>query len=168
MRLCEDRFSTIRRPIVVLWGKKWRKYGPHSRIRRPANQSPTGCQLHTTLLFLIVSPFAGFLLLHGLGALATGTLEPLNGPDAGQFLQRALRHARDGVGFSLPWKPMIEQRLGQQLAATLRGGGVSWEIGRQRGPAVGRPAAAVLTPTLQCARATICALDRDEPARARA
>jgi hypothetical protein len=41
--------------------------------------------LHTTLLFLIVSPFAGFLLLHGLGALATGILEPLNGPDAGQF-----------------------------------------------------------------------------------
>ena len=44
----------------------------------------------------------------------------------------------DGKGFSLvPWKPVIEQRLGQQLAATVRGGGVSWEIGRQRGPAVG-------------------------------
>lgn len=44
----------------------------------------------------------------------------------------------DGMGFSLvPWKPMIEQRLGQQLAATVRGGGVSWEIGRQRGPSVG-------------------------------
>ncbi|WP_423836766.1 DUF3363 domain-containing protein, partial [Stutzerimonas stutzeri] len=27
-------------------------------------------------------------------------------------------------------------RLGQQLAATVRGGGVSWEIGRQRGPSV--------------------------------
>ncbi|ERU39370.1 TPA: relaxase/mobilization nuclease and DUF3363 domain-containing protein [Pseudomonas aeruginosa] len=44
----------------------------------------------------------------------------------------------DGKGFSLvPWKPIIEQRLGQQLAATVRGGGVSWEIGRQRGPTVG-------------------------------
>ncbi|MPM34850.1 hypothetical protein SDC9_81440 [bioreactor metagenome] len=44
----------------------------------------------------------------------------------------------DGKGFSLvPWKPVIEQRLGQQLAATVRGGGVSWKIGRQRGPAVG-------------------------------
>ncbi|SOE35345.1 Type IV secretory pathway, VirD2 components (relaxase) [Delftia acidovorans] len=44
----------------------------------------------------------------------------------------------DGMGFSLvPWKPVIEQRLGQQLAATVRGGGVSWEIGRQRGPAIG-------------------------------
>ena len=44
----------------------------------------------------------------------------------------------DGRGFSLvPWRPVIEQRLGQQLAATVRGGGVSWEIGRQRGPSVG-------------------------------
>ena len=39
----------------------------------------------------------------------------------------------DGMGFSLvPWKPVIEQRLEQQLAATVRGGGISWEIGRQR------------------------------------
>jgi hypothetical protein len=44
----------------------------------------------------------------------------------------------DGMGFSLvPWKPVIEQRLGQQVSATVRGGGVSWEIGRQRGPSVG-------------------------------
>ena len=43
----------------------------------------------------------------------------------------------DGMGFSLvPWKPVIEQRLGQQLAATVRGGGVSWEIGRRLGPSV--------------------------------
>lgn len=40
----------------------------------------------------------------------------------------------DGMGFSLvPWKSVIEQRLGQQLAATVRGSGVSWEVGRQRG-----------------------------------
>jgi hypothetical protein len=44
----------------------------------------------------------------------------------------------DGVGFSLvPWKPVIEQRLGQQIAATVRGAGATWEIGRVRGPAVG-------------------------------
>lgn len=44
----------------------------------------------------------------------------------------------DGMGFSLvPWKPVIEQRLGQQIAATVRGNGVSWEIGRQRGPSIG-------------------------------
>ncbi|NKI70243.1 DUF3363 domain-containing protein [Collimonas pratensis] len=43
----------------------------------------------------------------------------------------------DGMGFSLvPWKPVIEQRLGQTLAATVRGIGVSWEIGRQRGPSI--------------------------------
>lgn len=43
----------------------------------------------------------------------------------------------DCMGFSLvPWRPVIEQRLGQQIAATVRGGGVSWEIGRQRGPSV--------------------------------
>lgn len=43
----------------------------------------------------------------------------------------------DGRGFSLaPWKPVIEQRLGQQLAATVCGSGVSWEITRQRGRAI--------------------------------
>lgn len=43
----------------------------------------------------------------------------------------------DGMGFSLvPWRPVIEQRLGQQIAATVRGGGVSWETGRQRGVSV--------------------------------
>ncbi len=44
----------------------------------------------------------------------------------------------DGTCFSLiPWKPVIEPRLGQQLAATVRGVGVSWEIGRRRGPFIG-------------------------------
>ncbi|EIU1669067.1 relaxase/mobilization nuclease and DUF3363 domain-containing protein [Pseudomonas aeruginosa] len=44
----------------------------------------------------------------------------------------------DGMGFSLvPWRPVIEQRLGQQIAATIRGGGVSWDVGRQKGPVVG-------------------------------
>lgn len=40
----------------------------------------------------------------------------------------------DGVGFSLvPWRLEIEPRLGQHITATVRGGVVSWEIGRQRG-----------------------------------
>jgi type IV secretory pathway VirD2 relaxase len=44
----------------------------------------------------------------------------------------------DGMGFSLvPWKPVIEQRLGQQLAATVRGSSVSWEFSRSRGPSIG-------------------------------
>jgi len=43
----------------------------------------------------------------------------------------------DGVAFSLvPWKPIIEQRMGQYLAATVRGNSASWEIDRQRGLAV--------------------------------
>lgn len=43
----------------------------------------------------------------------------------------------DGMGFNLvPWKPVIEQRLGQTLTAVVRGGGVSWEFGRSRGPNV--------------------------------
>lgn len=44
----------------------------------------------------------------------------------------------DGLGFRLvPWKPVIEQRLGQAMTAVVRGGGVSWEFGRQRGLTVG-------------------------------
>jgi hypothetical protein len=37
----------------------------------------------------------------------------------------------DGVGFSLvPWRPVIEARLGQSVSAIVRGPTVSWEIGR--------------------------------------
>jgi type IV secretory pathway VirD2 relaxase len=44
----------------------------------------------------------------------------------------------DGVGFSLvPWKPAIEQRLGQAMTAVVRSGGVSWEFGRNRGQSLG-------------------------------
>ncbi len=40
----------------------------------------------------------------------------------------------DGIGFSLvPWRPVVEQRLGQQVSATLRGASVTWNLGRQRG-----------------------------------
>ena len=40
----------------------------------------------------------------------------------------------DGVGFSLvPWKPVLEQRLGQPVAGVMRGGSVSWDLSRQRG-----------------------------------
>ena len=42
-----------------------------------------------------------------------------------------------GLGFSLvPWKPVIEQRLGQQIAATVHGSGLSWEIGRKQGQSI--------------------------------
>ncbi|HHH9235504.1 TPA: DUF3363 domain-containing protein [Pseudomonas aeruginosa] len=40
----------------------------------------------------------------------------------------------DGIGFNLvPWKPVIERRLGQQLAATVRGDTAAWDLTRQRG-----------------------------------
>lgn len=40
-------------------------------------------------------------------------------------------------GFSLvPWRPVIEQRLGQQVSAVARGQSVTWQIGRQRGMSI--------------------------------
>ena len=43
----------------------------------------------------------------------------------------------DGMGFSLvPWKPVIEPKLGQYLSATVRGNGIFWEFERQKGRAI--------------------------------
>lgn len=43
----------------------------------------------------------------------------------------------DGMGFTLvPWKPVIEQRLGQTITAVVRGGAVSWELGRSTGRSI--------------------------------
>ncbi|GKS77409.1 DUF3363 domain-containing protein [Acidovorax sp. SUPP950] len=40
----------------------------------------------------------------------------------------------DGIGFSLvPWRPVIEQRLGQQVSAMVRGSSVTWNLGRRPG-----------------------------------
>lgn len=40
----------------------------------------------------------------------------------------------DGLSFSLvPWKPVVEQRLGQSVSAVVRGGSVSWDLSRNRG-----------------------------------
>jgi hypothetical protein len=40
----------------------------------------------------------------------------------------------DGLGFSLvPWRPVLEQRIGQQLTTTIRGDHVIWSFGRHRG-----------------------------------
>ncbi|HHL0036973.1 TPA: DUF3363 domain-containing protein [Enterobacter mori] len=44
----------------------------------------------------------------------------------------------NSMEFSLvPWKPMIEQRLGQQVVARVSRGTTSWDIGQTRGPSVG-------------------------------
>jgi hypothetical protein len=41
----------------------------------------------------------------------------------------------DGVGFSLvPWRPLIEPRLGAHLSVTILGGGASWDTTRRLGP----------------------------------
>jgi hypothetical protein len=41
---------------------------------------------------------------------------------------------QDGDAFSLvPWKPMLEERLGQRLSAIVRDGRVDWTLSRQRG-----------------------------------
>jgi type IV secretory pathway VirD2 relaxase len=40
----------------------------------------------------------------------------------------------DGTGFSLvPWNPVIEQRFGRTMSAVVRGGGATWDLGKQRG-----------------------------------
>ena len=41
----------------------------------------------------------------------------------------------DGLGFQLvPWRPVLEHKLGQHVSGTvLPGGGVDWSFGRQRG-----------------------------------
>ena len=51
----------------------------------------------------------------------------------------------DGMGFSLvPWKPVIEQRLGQRIAATVRGGGVMGKLDGGLGcPGLVRPTPAI-------------------------
>lgn len=44
----------------------------------------------------------------------------------------------DGIGFSLvPWKPVVEQRLGQSVSAVIQCNSASWQLGRQRGPSIG-------------------------------
>jgi type IV secretory pathway VirD2 relaxase len=45
----------------------------------------------------------------------------------------------DSLEFSLvPWRPEMEQRIGRELSVRVRGGGISWTIGRKRsGPQIG-------------------------------
>ena len=41
----------------------------------------------------------------------------------------------DGIGFQLvPWRPALDQHLGQHISGTMTpGGGVDWSLGRGRG-----------------------------------
>lgn len=38
----------------------------------------------------------------------------------------------DGLGFSLvPWRPVLQKRIGQTVAAIVRGDNISWQFGRK-------------------------------------
>lgn len=60
--------------------------------------------LHTLLLILIVSPFSGYLFWLGINAIYTAHLDPVSGPDFGQFFFGSLAlqgTAARVAGFSL-------------------------------------------------------------------
>jgi hypothetical protein len=43
----------------------------------------------------------------------------------------------DGLGFSLaPWRPVLEKEIGRQVVGVMRGGDVSWRLGRALGTGV--------------------------------
>lgn len=40
----------------------------------------------------------------------------------------------DGLGFSLvPWRPVLEKEIGREIIGVMRGGDVSWQLGRKLG-----------------------------------
>ena len=44
----------------------------------------------------------------------------------------------DGLGFSLvPWRPVLEKEIGRQVMGVVRGGDISWQLGRAIGPGIG-------------------------------
>ena len=50
-----------------------------------------------------------------------------------QFVSGRFAMLDDGVGFSLvPWRPVIEQRLGQRISVMVRGSSVTFQLMRQR------------------------------------
>jgi type IV secretory pathway VirD2 relaxase len=44
----------------------------------------------------------------------------------------------DGLGFSLvPWRPVLEKEIGRQVMGVMRGGDISWQLGRAVGLGIG-------------------------------
>ncbi len=44
----------------------------------------------------------------------------------------------DGLGFSLvPWRPVLEKEIGRQIMGVMRGGDISWQLGRAVGSGIG-------------------------------
>jgi len=40
----------------------------------------------------------------------------------------------DGHQFLLvPWRPIVDRQLGREVSGVLRGGSISWNLGRERG-----------------------------------
>jgi hypothetical protein len=81
---------------------------------------------------------AGKVIQHQTGL----SFRPLrNGERANGVYRRSVQLASgrfamldDGMGFSLvPWRPVTEQRLGQQVAAVVHGSSITWDLGRQHG-----------------------------------
>jgi hypothetical protein len=72
----------------------------------------------------------------GLAYVETRSGEPVDGT-----LRRSIEFAsgkyalvENSREFTLvPWRPILERRIGKQVSGIMRGDGISWTIGRQRG-----------------------------------
>jgi hypothetical protein len=71
---------------------------------------------------------------HQLGDLVEGICR---GPV--QVGDRKFALVEHSLEFSLvPWRPVLERQTGQETSGVVRGGGISWTIGRERsGPSIG-------------------------------
>jgi hypothetical protein len=56
-----------------------------------------------------------------------------------QIGDRKFALVEHSLEFSLvPWRPMLERQIGREISGVVRGGGISWTIGRERqGPSIG-------------------------------
>jgi type IV secretory pathway VirD2 relaxase len=65
----------------------------------------------------------------GEGQSASGVYQRMVSTASGRFAM-----LDDGLGFRLvPWRPVLENRLGQTMGVTMHGDQVTWSFGRQRG-----------------------------------
>ena len=65
----------------------------------------------------------------------TGTLVGSAQLSSGRFAMIETLSGNGGLGFSLvPWQPVIDKRIGQQISGLMRNdGGIEWSLGRKRG-----------------------------------
>lgn len=69
------------------------------------------------------------------GAYVSGTLIGSTNLTSGRFAMLETLSGDGGLGFSLvPWQPVLDNRIGQQISGVVRDGGVvDWSFGRKRG-----------------------------------